>query len=58
MKWLGHVIRMDQTREAKNNFESKPEGRRPVCRSRCSWLEGDGNDMTAEGKEMEAEDRC
>jgi hypothetical protein len=45
LEWLGHVIRMDQTREAKNNFESKPEGRRQVGRSGCRWLEDEENDI-------------
>jgi hypothetical protein len=30
MKWLGHVIRMDQMRMAKKLFDRKPGGRRKV----------------------------
>jgi hypothetical protein len=26
-EWLGHVVRMDQTRMGKKKFESKPEGK-------------------------------
>jgi hypothetical protein len=39
LEWLGHVIRMNHTKEANKCFESKPEGRRKVGRHTLRWLE-------------------
>jgi hypothetical protein len=41
LKWLGHIIRMDETRSVKKNFEGKLEGRRGRIRPRLRWI----NDM-------------
>jgi hypothetical protein len=43
LKWLGHVIRMDQ--ELLKIFESKPEGRRNVGRPRLRWQDDVENDL-------------
>jgi hypothetical protein len=36
--WLGHVIRMDETRSVKKIFEGKLEGRRGRGRRRLRWI--------------------
>jgi transcription termination factor 2 len=44
LKWLGHVIRMNETRSVKKIFERKLEGRRGKGRPRLRWIndvEGD-----------------
>jgi len=44
LEWLGHVIRMNETRSVKKNFEGKLEGRRGRGRPRLRWInavEGD-----------------
>jgi hypothetical protein len=45
MKWLGHLIRMDQTRVAKKRFDSRSGGRRKVGSHRLRWLEDVANDL-------------
>jgi hypothetical protein len=39
LEWLGHVIRMEDTRLQKMVFNGKPEGRRGVGRPRLRWLD-------------------
>jgi hypothetical protein len=38
MAWLGHVIRMDETRSVKKIFEGKLEGRKDRGRPRLRWI--------------------
>jgi len=38
MEWLGHVIRMNETRSVKKTFEGKLEGRRVRGRPRLRWI--------------------
>jgi hypothetical protein len=38
LEWLGHVIRMDETRSVKKIFEGKLEGRRDRGRPRLGWI--------------------
>jgi len=45
LKWVGHVVRMDQERVVKIVFESKPEGRRRMARPKLGWLEDDEHDL-------------
>jgi hypothetical protein len=39
LKWIRHVVRMDQRRRVKKISESKPEGSRKRGRPRLRWLE-------------------
>jgi hypothetical protein len=45
LEWLGHVIRMDQTREAQIVFDSKPKGKMKVRRFKLRWLDDAENDL-------------
>jgi len=38
LEWLGHVVRMNETRCAKKIFEGKLEGRRGRGRPRLRWI--------------------
>jgi hypothetical protein len=37
MKWVGHVARMREKRNAYRLLVGKPEGRKPLGRPRCRW---------------------
>jgi hypothetical protein len=37
MNWAGHVTRMGEMRNAYRMLVGKPEGKRPLGRSRCKW---------------------
>jgi hypothetical protein len=37
-RWLGHVARMSDTRNANRILEGKPEGKRPLGKPRCRWV--------------------
>jgi hypothetical protein len=39
MKWAGHVARMGETRNAYRLLVGKPEGKRPLGRPRCRWVD-------------------
>jgi hypothetical protein len=39
MKWAGHVARMGEKRNAYRIVVGKPEGRRPLGRPRCRWVD-------------------
>jgi hypothetical protein len=39
LEWLEHVIRMEDTRIPKMALNTKPEGRRRVCRPKLRWLD-------------------
>jgi hypothetical protein len=38
MIWTGHVARMGEKRNACKIFVGKPEGKRPLGRPRCRWV--------------------
>jgi hypothetical protein len=39
MRWAGHVARMGANRNAYRILVGKPEGRRPLGRPRCRWVD-------------------
>jgi hypothetical protein len=39
MRWEGHVAQMCEKRNAYRILVAKPEGRRPVRRPRCRWVD-------------------
>ena len=45
LEWLGHVIRMNETRSVKKIFEGKLEGRRGRGRPRLKWIDDVEDDL-------------
>ena len=45
LEWLGHIIRMNETRCVKNIFEGKLEGRRGRGRPRLRWIDNVEDDL-------------
>jgi hypothetical protein len=39
MRWAGHVARMGEKRNAYRILVGKPEGKRPLGRPRCRWVD-------------------
>jgi hypothetical protein len=39
MRWVGHVARMGEKRNAYRILVGKPEGKRPLGRPRCRWVD-------------------
>jgi hypothetical protein len=39
MRWAGHVARMGETRNAYRILMGKAEGKRPLGRLRCRWVD-------------------
>jgi hypothetical protein len=39
MRWAGHVTRMGDERNAYRILVGKPEGKRPLGRPRCRWVD-------------------
>jgi hypothetical protein len=39
MRWAGHVAGMGEKRNACKILVGKPEGKRPLGRPRCSWVD-------------------
>jgi hypothetical protein len=39
MRWVGHVVRMGEKRNAYTILVGKPEGRRPLGRPRRRWVD-------------------
>jgi hypothetical protein len=39
MRWAEHVARMGEKRNAYRMLVGKPEGKRPLGRPRCRWVE-------------------
>jgi hypothetical protein len=45
LKWLGHVVRMNETRSVKKILEGKLEGRRGRGRPRLRWINDVGDNL-------------
>ena len=45
LEWLGHIIRMNETRSVKKIFEGKLEGRRGRGRPRLKWINDVEDDL-------------
>jgi len=45
LEWLGHVIRMNETRSVEKIFEGKLEGRRGRGRPRLRWIDDVEDDL-------------
>jgi hypothetical protein len=39
MRWAGHVARIEEDRNAYGILVGKPEGKRPLGRPRCGWVD-------------------
>jgi hypothetical protein len=39
MRWVGHVARMGEKRTVYRLLVGKPEGKRPLGRLRCRWID-------------------
>jgi hypothetical protein len=39
MRWAGHVARMGEKRNAYRILMGMPEGKRPLGRPRCMWVD-------------------
>jgi len=49
MRWAGHVARMGEEREVCRVLVGKPEGRRPLGRPRCRWVDNIRMDLQEVG---------
>jgi hypothetical protein len=49
MRWAGQVARMGEMRNAYRLLVGKPEGRRPLGRPRCWWLDNIRMDLVEVG---------
>jgi hypothetical protein len=45
MRWVGHVARMRENRNAYILLVGKPEGKRPLGRPRRGWVDNIGMDL-------------
>jgi hypothetical protein len=39
VRWAGHVARMGEKRKTYRKLVGKPEGKRPLGRPRCRWVD-------------------
>jgi hypothetical protein len=49
MTWAGHVAQMGEKRNAYRLLVGKPEGRRPLGRLRCRWMDNIRMDLVEVG---------
>jgi hypothetical protein len=49
MRWAGHVARMGKERRVYRVLVGKPEGRRPLGRHRCRWVDNIRTDLQEVG---------
>jgi hypothetical protein len=45
MRWAGHVARIEEKRNAYRLLVGKPEGKRPLGRPRCRWVDNIRKDL-------------
>jgi hypothetical protein len=45
MRWAGHVARLGEKKNAYRLLVGKPEGRRPLGRPRCRWVDNIRKDL-------------
>ena len=45
MRWAGHVARMGEESGVYRVFVGKPEGKRPLGRPRCRWVDNIRTDL-------------
>ena len=48
MRWAGHVARMGEERGVYRVLVGKPEGKRPMGRPRCRWVDNIRMDLWGE----------
>jgi hypothetical protein len=51
MRWAGHVARMGEKRNAYRILMGKPEGKRPLGRPRCRWVDNIKIDLREVGQD-------
>jgi hypothetical protein len=39
MRWVGHVARIGEKRKANRTLVGNPEGKKPLERPRCRWVD-------------------
>jgi len=49
MRWAGHVARMVEVRGVYRVLVGKPEGKRPLGRPRCRWVDNIRRDLQEVG---------
>ena len=49
MRWAGHVGRFGEERGVYRALKGKPEGRRPLGRPRCRWVDNSRMDLQEVG---------
>jgi hypothetical protein len=49
MRWTGHVARMGEKRNVYRLLVGKPEGKRPLGRPRCRWIDNIKMDLLEMG---------
>jgi len=49
MRWAGHVARMSEERGVYRVLVGKPEGKRPLGRPRCRWVDNVRTDFQEVG---------
>jgi hypothetical protein len=52
MRWVGHVARKDEKRNAYRLMVGKPEGKRPLGRPRCRWVDNIKMDLRGLGLDV------
>jgi hypothetical protein len=53
MRWAGHVTRMGEKSNAYRSLVGKPEGKRPLGRPRCRWVDNIRMDLGEVGLDLD-----